>query len=158
MNRFNASLDEQCESHQDNNRAADRNTNPVHAPLEPEEIGKPGVLILHFAEDIRDHGAGCFRGAAEQCSYPAYQSHGQRDVARCSGEAEKHDLHVAPMADERVRQGRVEDDLIHNWSPHELANFLDLFPDARCDDRLKVLPGKWSWLRFTRHTFLPYIL
>jgi len=36
-------------------------------------------------------------------------------------------ISVAPMADERVRQERVENDLIHNCSPHELANFLDLF-------------------------------
>ena len=36
---FNTSLDEECERDQDNDRTADRNTNPVHALLELEEIG-----------------------------------------------------------------------------------------------------------------------
>src|SRR6266704_551683 len=110
---FNASLDEQCERDRDNDRTANRNTNPVHAPLELEEIGKPGVLTLHFAEDIRDRGAGHFRGAV-QFSYPAYECHSQRDVERSTGETKDHDSHVAPMADERVRDERVENDLIHN--------------------------------------------
>ena len=61
---FNASLDEERERDQDNDRAADGNANPVHALLELEEIGKPGVLTLHFVEDIRDRRAGRFRGAA----------------------------------------------------------------------------------------------
>jgi hypothetical protein len=62
---FNASLDEECERDEDNDRAADRNPNPVHALLEPEEIGKPGVLTLHFVEDIRDRRSVSFRGAAK---------------------------------------------------------------------------------------------
>jgi hypothetical protein len=37
---FDASLDEERERCQDNDCTADRNTYPVHAPLE-EEIGKP---------------------------------------------------------------------------------------------------------------------
>jgi hypothetical protein len=57
-----------------------------------------------------------------------------------------------------VREERVENDLIGNCSPEELANFLELFPDARRDDRLKVLFGEWSRARFTGFTFLPYVL
>ena len=100
---FDASLDEECEGDQDDNRTTDGNTNPVHALLELEEIGKPGVLTLHFVEDIRDRRAGRFRAAAAQCCYPAYESDGQWNVERSSGETEEHDLHVAPMADECVR-------------------------------------------------------
>ena len=62
------------------------------------------------------------------------------------------------MADERVRKERVENNLIDNCSPDELADCLELFPDARRDDRLKVLSGEWSRARFTRFTFLPYIV
>ena len=118
---FNASLDEECERDQDNDRAADGNANPVHTLLELEEIGKPGVLTLHFVEDIRDRRAGRFRGAAVQCSYPAYESDSQRDVERSSGETEEHDPHVGPMADERVREEWVENNLIHNHWPNWLT-------------------------------------
>lgn len=67
---FDASLDEQCERDHDNDRTANRNINPVHALLEPEEIGKPGVLTPHFAEDIRYRRAGHFRGAAPVVGLP----------------------------------------------------------------------------------------
>ncbi len=77
---FNASLDEERERDQDNDRAADGNTNPVHALLELEEIGKPGVLTLHFVEDIGDRRARRFRRAAAQCSHPAYEGDGKRYV------------------------------------------------------------------------------
>ena len=62
------------------------------------------------------------------------------------------------MADERVRKERVENNLIRDCSPDELANRLELFPYARRDDRLKLLFGEWRKARFTGFTFLPYIL
>ena len=103
---FNASLDGECERDQDNARAAERNPNPVHALLEPEEIGKPGVLTLHFVENIGDRRSGSFRGAARQGSDPVHESDDQRNVERSSDETAEHDLRVVPMADESVREER----------------------------------------------------
>ncbi len=69
--------------------------------------------------------------SAEQFSYPAHESDSQWDIEGYSSEAEEHGPHVAPVPEERVREKRVENDLIDNRRPDELADCLKLFPDSR---------------------------